>query len=173
MPLTALVHIVPLTQALGLGAAGLLVASLFGPTQVASRLINLVFGGDLSQVWLSVIAAILMPVGIVVLLASTPSFAGAVVFAILMGLASGLTSIVAGTLPLELFGRRGYGSRLGWSTPAKQLTSGLAPFAMSMSMAGIGVPASPWVVVTTGLVGAAAFALIAIVPRGEARQAVV
>jgi predicted MFS family arabinose efflux permease len=168
-----LMHIVPLTQALGLGAAGLLVASLFGPAQVASRLINLVFGGDLSQVWLSVIAAVLMPVGIVVLLATTPSFAGAVVFAILMGLGSGLTSIVAGTLPLELFGRRGYGSRLGWSTSAKQLTSGLAPFAMSMSMAGIGVPASLWVVVAAGLVGAVAFALIALVPRGEARQAVV
>lgn len=168
-----LVHIVPLTQALGLGAAGLLVASLFGPAQVASRLINLVFGGGLSQVWLSVIAAVLMPAGIVVLLATTPSFPGAVVFAILMGLGSGLTSIVAGTLPLELFGRRGYGSRLGWSTSAKQLTSGLAPFAMSMSIAGIGVPASLWVVVTAGLVGATAFALIAIVPTGEARQAVV
>ncbi|WP_439616424.1 MFS transporter [Shinella sp.] len=77
-----LVHIVPLTHALGLGAAGLVVASLFGPAQVASRLINLVFGGDLSQVWLAVIAAVLMPIGIVVLLGTTPSFTGAVVFAV-------------------------------------------------------------------------------------------
>jgi MFS family permease len=168
-----LVHIVPLTQALGLGAAGLVVASLFGPAQVASRLVNLIFGGGLSQVWLAVIAAVLMPIGIVILLATTPSFAGAVVFAILMGLGSGLTSIVGGTLPLELFGRRGYGSRLGWSTSAKQLTSALAPFAMSMSMAGIGVPASLWVVVAAGLLGAAAFALIAFVPRGAAQQAIV
>lgn len=155
-----LVHIVPLTQALGLGAAGLVVASLFGPAQVASRLVNLIFGGGLSQVWLAVIAAVLMPVGIVILLATTPSFGGAVAFAILMGLGSGLTSIVGGTLPLELFGRRGYGSRLGWSTSAKQVTSALAPVVMSISMAGIGVPASLWVVSAAGLAGASAFALI-------------
>lgn len=153
-----LVHMVPLTQALGLGTVGLLIASLFGPAQVASRLINLVFGSGLSQVWLSVIATILMPIGIVILLATTPSFPGAIVFAICMGLGSGLTSIVAGTLPLELWGREGYGSRLGWCTSAKQITSALAPFFMSVSMAGIGVYASLWVVIAAGLVGTLAFA---------------
>ena len=167
-----LVHIVPLTQALGLGAAGLLVASLFGPAQVASRLINLVFGSGLSQIWLAVIAAVLMPVGIVVLLSTTPSFAGAVAFAILMGLGSGLTSIVGGTLPLELFGRHGYGARLGWSTSAKQVTSALAPFAMSMSMAGIGVLQSLWIVASAGLLGAAAFAVIPLVRKATKGEAV-
>lgn len=170
--LMLLVHIVPLTQALGLGAAGLVVASLFGPAQVASRLINLVFGSGLSQVWSAVIAAVLMPIGVVVLLATTASFAGAVVFAVLMGLGSGLTSIVGGTLPLELFGRHGYGSWLGWSTSAKQFTSALAPFAMSYSMAGIGVPASLWVVAVVGLAGAAAFALIPLVARHTVQQAI-
>jgi hypothetical protein len=160
-----LVHMVPLTQALGLGTAGLLIASLFGPAQVASRLVNLVFGGGLSQTWLAVIAAALMPIGIVLLLSTTPWFAGAVIFAVCMGLGSGLTSIVGGTLPLELFGRDGYGSRLGWCTSAKQITSAIAPLVMSMSMAGIGVHASLWVVTTAGLAGAAAFALIPLVPR--------
>jgi hypothetical protein len=160
-----LVHMVPLTQALGLGTAGLLIASLFGPAQVASRLINLVFGGGLPQMWLAVIAAVLMPIGIVVLLSTIPWFAGAVIFAICMGLGSGLTSIVGGTLPLELFGRNGYGSRLGWCTSAKQVTSAIAPVLMSMSMAGIGVHGSLWVVTGAGLAGAAAFALIPLVIR--------
>ncbi|MDB5556967.1 MAG: putative Major Facilitator Superfamily permease [Rhizobium sp.] len=160
-----LVHMVPLTQALGLGTAGLLIASLFGPAQVASRLINLVFGGGLSQTWLAVIAAVLMPIGIVVLLATTPWFAGAVIFAICMGLGSGLTSIVGGTLPLELFGRNGYGSRLGWCTSVKQVTSAIAPVMMSISMAGIGVHASLWTVMAAGLAGVAAFALIPVVIR--------
>ena len=39
---------------------------------------------------------------------------------------------------------RPYGARLGWSTSAKQVTSALAPFAMAISVAGIGVP---WVAV--------------------------
>jgi hypothetical protein len=155
-----LVHMVPLTQALGLGTAGLLIASLFGPAQVASRLINLMFGGGLSQAWLAVIATVLMPTGVVILLSTTPWFAGAVVFAVCMGLGSGLTSIVSGTLPLELFGRSGYGSRLGWCTSAKQVTSAVAPVAMSMSMAGIGVHGSLWIIMAAGLAGAAAFAVI-------------
>jgi hypothetical protein len=162
-----LVHMVPLTQALGLGTAGLLIASLFGPAQVASRLINLVFGGGLSQTWLAVIAAVLMPIGVVILLSTTPWFAGAVVFAICMGLGSGLTSIIAGTLPLELFGRNGYGSMLGWCTAAKQVSSAVAPVLMSMSMAGLGVPASLWMVTIVGLSGAVAFALIALSHYGQ------
>ena len=40
-----LVHMVPLLAAVGLGSAAVLVASLFGPSQVASRLINMLFGG--------------------------------------------------------------------------------------------------------------------------------
>jgi hypothetical protein len=101
-----------------------------------------------------------MPIGIVILLSTTPWFAGAVIFAICMGLGSGLTSIVGGTLPLELFGRDGYGSRLGWCTSAKQITSAIAPVVMSLSMAGIGVHGSLWIVMAAGLAGAMAFALI-------------
>ncbi len=160
-----LVHMVPLTQALGLGTAGLLIASLFGPAQVASRLLNLLLGGGLSQSRLAVIAAVLMPIGIVILLSTTPWFAGAVIFAICMGLGSGLTSIVGGTLPLELFGRQGYGSRMGWGTTAKQVTSAVAPVMMSISMAGIGVHGALWVVMAVGLAGAGAFALIPLVSR--------
>lgn len=162
-----LVHMVPLTQALGLGAAGLLVSSLFGPAQVASRLVNLLFGRGLSQVRLAVIAAVLLPAGLVILLTTSPWFAGAVLFAICMGLGSGLTSIVGGTLPLELFGRAGYGRRLGWSTAAKQLTSAVAPFAMSLSMAGFGVTASLWVVAVIGMAGAAMFVAIAFITPGR------
>ena len=145
-----------LTQALGLGAAGLLVASLFGPAQVASRLINLVFGracprhgcrdrdgafadrlGDPAR--------------------HDPWIAGAVLFAICFGLGSGLTSIVGGTLPLELFGRVGYGSRIGWCTSAKQLMSAIAPVAMAASMSEMGVVLSLWLVAAVGVISALAF----------------
>ena len=158
-----LVHMVPLTQALGLDAAGLLIASLFGPAQVTSRFINLVFGQNLSQAWLAVIAAVMLPIGLVILLGTSPWLPGAVLFAICMGLGSGLTSIVGGTLPLELFGRRGYGRLLGWSTSAKQVTSATAPFVMSASMAGIGIVPSLWTVVVVALVGMVALAAIPLV----------
>ncbi|MCV0395746.1 MAG: arsenite efflux MFS transporter ArsK [Rhizobiaceae bacterium] len=160
-----LVHMVPLTSALGLGAAGLFIASLFGPAQVASRLINMVFGGRLAQTWLAVIAAALPASGVLVLIATTPWLPGAVAFAILFGLGSGLTSIVGGTLPLELFGRERYGARLGWIAAARQLTSALAPFALALMMASTTISTSLWVLVTTGAAGLVAFFMIAMVQR--------
>jgi hypothetical protein len=39
-----LFHVVPMLGVLGLGASGVFVATLFGPAQVASRLINMFCG---------------------------------------------------------------------------------------------------------------------------------
>ncbi|RWF63169.1 MAG: MFS transporter [Mesorhizobium sp.] len=160
-----LVHMVPLTTALGLGSAGLVVTTLFGPSQVASRLINMLFGGRLAQTWLAVIGATLLPLGLVVLLAMTPSLPGAIAFVILFGLGSGLASIVGGTLPLELFGRERYGARLGWVTAARQFSSALAPFALAMAMAGIGVQPSLWLTAAVGMLGILAFSAIILIRR--------
>ncbi len=155
-----LVHVVPLTQSLGLGKSGLVIASLFGPAQVASRLINLLFGGALRQTTLAVLSAVFMPLGMIVLILTAPSLPGAVVFAIGMGLGSGLTSIVSGTLPLELFGREGYGKLMGWGTFARQLPAAMAPFAMSLSLANLGTLPSLGIIVGIAFAGAIAFAVI-------------
>ncbi|WEJ08482.1 hypothetical protein [Sinorhizobium prairiense] len=56
-------------------------------------------------------------------------------------------------LPLELFGRRGYGKLLGWSTRAKQVSSAVAAFVMSALMAGFGILPSIWTIVIVALVG--------------------
>lgn len=160
-----LAQLVPLTQALGLGASGLIVATLFGPAQVASRLVNLFFGRGLSQAWLAVIAASLLPIGLAILLWTSPWFAGAVLFAVAAGLGSGLTSIVGGTLPLELFGRRGYGQLIGWSTFAKQVPAAVAPFAMSASLSSVGVVLSLWLVAAVGMAAVAAFMAIPVALR--------
>ncbi|WP_349438061.1 hypothetical protein [Pararhizobium sp. A13] len=103
------------------------------------------------------IAAVLLPIGLAILLATAPWIAGAVLFAICVGLGSGLTSIGNGTLSLELFGREGYGRRIGWCTSAKQLTAALAPVGMSTAMSGMGVVASLWLVAAVGVISALAF----------------
>ncbi|HHZ08289.1 MAG TPA: arsenite efflux MFS transporter ArsK [Rhizobiales bacterium] len=156
-----LIHMVPLTAALGLGTAGLAVATLFGPAQVASRLVNMVFGGRLPQTHLAVIAAGLLTLGLVVLLATTPWLPGGMIFVVLFGLGSGLTSIVSGTLPLELFGREGYGARLGWVSAARQVTSALAPFALAFMMARVPVTDAVKIAAAISGSGVLAFAAIA------------
>ena len=157
-----LVHMVPLTAAVGLGTAGVFVASLFGPSQVASRLINMLFGGGLPQTWLALGATAALALGLAVLLMTAPSIPGAIVFAVLFGLGSGLMSIVGGTLPLELFGRAGYGAHVGWITAARQFSSAFAPFGLTFMMAGVGVFPALWINVLIGLLGIAAFAGIAL-----------
>ena len=163
---------VPLTTALGLGSVGLLVTTLFGPSQVASRLVNMLFGGRLAQTWLAVIGATLLPLGLFALLATTPWMPGAIAFVILFGLGSGLTSIFGGTLPLELFGREGYGARLGWVTAARQFSSALAPFALAMAMAGMSVATSLWSTAGIGVLGILTFSAIVLIRRQYERAAI-
>ncbi|PLP59124.1 MFS transporter [Mesorhizobium loti] len=123
-----LIHMVPLLTTVGLGASAVLVGTVFGPSQVFSRFTNMVFGKAVSPLFLAVISASLLVAGMAVLLASAPSFIGAVAFAILFGLGAGLTSIVQGSLPLHLFGSDGYGALLGKISAARLLASAVAPF---------------------------------------------
>ncbi|WP_457588732.1 hypothetical protein [Ensifer canadensis] len=157
-----LIHMVTLTVELVLGSSGLLVASLFGPAQVASRLVNMLFGKQITQTSLAIVAACLLVLGLAVLTATAPWLPGAITFAILFGKGSGLISIVSGTLPLVLFGKHNYGARLGWVTASKQLSSAAAPFSLALAFAWLGGLPSLWITVATGAAGILAFAAIAV-----------
>lgn len=161
-----LLHMVPLLTALGLGTTGVALATLFGPAQVASRLINMVFGGRLRQTMLAAIAALLLAGGLCVLLATTPMIAGIGVFVVLFGLGSGLIAIVGGTLPLEVFGRRTYGLHVGWMSGARQFSAAFAPFAFALMMAGMSVTGALAMLAAIAALGVAAFLCVhALVPR--------
>ena len=76
-----LVHMVPLLGAVGIGTAAVFVAGLFGPAQVASRFVNMLFGRGVRQTWLAVSATGSLAAGLAVLLVTAPHAAGAAVFA--------------------------------------------------------------------------------------------
>ncbi|MCF3641291.1 arsenite efflux MFS transporter ArsK [Rhizobium sp. TRM95111] len=156
-----LVHMVPLVTALGLGTSGLVVSTFFGPAQVASRLVNMLFGGRLAQRHLAIIAAGLLPLGLALLLSTAPQLAGVGAFAILFGLGSGLTSIVGGTLPLELYGRNGYGARLGWVSAARQFSAAFAPFAFAVALERWGAATALSTALAFGLAALGLFVLLA------------
>lgn len=160
-----LVQMVPLLTLVGLGRASVLVASLFGPSQVASRLVNMLFGRGLSQTSLALGATAALAGGLAVLLLVAPSVPGAMLFAVLFGFGSGLMSIVGGTLPLELFGQERYGSYVGWITAARQFSSAFAPFGLTLMISGLGVFPALWLNVAVGLFGIAAFAAVALISR--------
>lgn len=155
-----LIHMVPMLTTVGMGASAVLVGMIFGPSQVLSRLVNMLLGKSLSPLLLAVISATFLVAGLTVLLLSAPWIVGGVAFAILFGFGSGLTSIVQGSLPLYLFGSGGYGALLGRISAARLLASALAPFAFAFLMTEIGTWAAISVAIGLGVAAAAAFASI-------------
>jgi len=152
-----LMQIIPLINALGLAASTVLITTLFGPAQVLSRFVNMLFGRGLRATHLAVIASALLPAGILVLATTAPSIPGAILFAVLFGLGSGLTSIVSGSLPLELYGRERYGAR--------QIASALAPFGLALLIGATGTSSALIMCVVLGAVSIGAFAWVALMAR--------
>ncbi|HEV7245965.1 MAG TPA: arsenite efflux MFS transporter ArsK [Shinella sp.] len=160
-----LAHMVPMLGALGLGGAAVVIGSLFGPAQVLSRLINMIFGTSLSPPALAVVSAVLMVLGVVILGFSGEWFPGAVAFAVCLGLGSGINSIAQGSLPLYLFGSDGYGAITGRMAAARLAAGAAAPFAFAAAMHQIGIGFSLFATAALGTLGIGAFVLVAIEAR--------
>ncbi|MFJ1312143.1 arsenite efflux MFS transporter ArsK [Rhizobium sp. NFACC06-2] len=156
-----LAHMVPMLDTLGLGTTAVVIGALFGPAQVMSRLINMVFGSRLSPPMLAVISAALMVGGIVVLGITGNSLPGAVAFAICLGLGSGINSIAQGSLPLYLFGSEGYGAVTGKMAAARLAAGAAAPFAFAAMMERFGISTSLFLSAALGAIGVIAFLSVA------------
>lgn len=155
-----LVHMIPLLSGLGLGASAAMIGTLFGPSQVLSRLVNMVFGRNLPSIALALIAATLMPASVALLALTAPSTTGAMVFAVVFGLGNGLFSIVIGTLPLALFGSEGYGTLQGKVMAARLIVAAMAPFAFAFALTSIGAGLSLAVTALLGGLGGLSFLAI-------------
>ncbi len=161
-----LVQMVPVLQQLGFGASSLWVSTLFGPAQVVVRFSNLVAGSKRHPLTIAIVSAVLMPLGLFVAAGTAPAVLGAVLGVIFIGMSSGLKSIVHGTLPLELFGSRGYGSRLGFMASFRHVAAAVAPFAFAWVSDEFGIVVACVVFAVIGATGLASFLwLAAILPK--------
>ncbi|WP_027232420.1 arsenite efflux MFS transporter ArsK [Phyllobacterium sp. UNC302MFCol5.2] len=158
-----LVHLVPVLAAVGLGTSAVLVGTIFGPSQFASRLVNMVLGHRFSALAVAILSTALIPLAFLMLLLPppVPLIAGAVLFAMLFGMGSGLNSIVQGTLPLALFGHRGYGEILGKITAARLTVSSTAPFIFAFILEQFGPHAALAIAAFVGCCGVVTFLMVA------------
>ena len=152
---------VPLLTQLGLGAAAVLVAALFGPAQVASRIVLMALGRRLPPVLAAGLASGFMGLACCLLLGMQGEIAIAIGFAILFGLGSGITSIVRGTVPLVLFGSAHYGRVLGKMALVRLVLNAAAPFSFAYLLEQYGASPALLSVGFVGFLGVAAFVLIA------------
>lgn len=155
-----LIHMVPMLGALGLGAAAVTVSALFGPAQVASRLVNMIFGERMPPTGLAMLSSALIAFGGVILALTDGNMAGAVVFVLCAGMGSGIGSIAQGSVPLHLFGSQGYGAIAGRMTSARLVASAAAPAVFALAMERLGVPVSLFLNAGLGLLGMICFGLV-------------
>jgi MFS family permease len=133
-------HLPGLLQAAGASStAAVAAAALVGPAQVGARLVEFGLLRSFHPITSARLASVLHPIGAVfVVLLGVP---GIIAFALLHGAGNGMITIVKGTLPLALFGPKGYGRRSGLlSAPARTLQSA-APFLFGLLLDRVGIEA--------------------------------
>lgn len=156
------VHMLSLLRDLGIGAAAAVaIGAMVGPSQVAGRLVEMLFGKGLSPVTTAWVSGALMPLGIALLLAGNVGVVVAGAFAIAYGISMGLSSIVRGTVPLQLFGPKGYGAMMGRLSAPGLAVKAAAPLAFAVLLERAGPAPATILLVLFALVATVALFLLA------------
>jgi hypothetical protein len=129
-------HLIALLKAADLTAReAVLVSSLIGPMQVVGRIAEFTFARRLSPLSVGALAFGLMTAGLACLALIDGLSAMAFAFAVLYGWSNGVMTIVRGTVPAVLFGRRNYGALLGRLALPAFIAKAVAPVAFTLVLA--------------------------------------
>jgi predicted MFS family arabinose efflux permease len=131
-------------------ATAVLVGALIGPAQVGARVLEFGFLRRFSPLLSARVAALMHPLGAVLLSMFGP--AAAVIFGVLHGAGNGIMTIANGTLPLAIFGPQGYGQRQGRLMVPARIAQALAPWLFGVCLDRWGVGAL-WLSGTLGVIG--------------------
>lgn len=119
----------------GLGAATVVtIGAMFGPAQVASRMIDFMLAGKTHPLWIARGAIAVMTAGFTMLVVVGISFPVAALFAIAFGAANGVMTIARGALPLLMFGPVGYGRVIGRIARPALFVQAMAPFVVASAL---------------------------------------
>ena len=125
------VHVLEGLRQLGLEpAAAVAIGMAIGPAQVGGRILEFAFGRRLHPAWTARVGISLVLAGLVLLAGAPPWFA--VGAAAVYGAGNGIMTIARGTLPLALFGPKGYGATIGLTARFSLLASATAPVALAL-----------------------------------------
>ena len=159
-------HLPRLLQASGTSLqAAVAIAALVGPAQVVARLLEFGLLRRLHPLLSAQLAAAAHPIGAAILL--VVGGPAAAVFTVLHGAGNGILTIAKGTLPLVLFGHKGYGARQGLMMVPARVAQAFAPVLFGMLLDGVGA-AAVWLTALLGL--AALGALWALRPAHTSRS---
>jgi MFS family permease len=124
-------------------ARALTAAASIGIAQWMGRLVDFLGGRRWSGFVTGLAASALFPLSFIVLL-TTNSFAGAMLFSALYGVASGVTAITRATLPLQIFPARAYARASAQMAVPLNLSFAAAPPVFAAIMTSAGPRAALW-----------------------------
>jgi hypothetical protein len=109
------------------------IGALFGPSQVAARICELVFARRVHPLNVARFAVGMLLVACALLALFGISLVVAATFMVMFGMANGLITIARGAVPLALFGPAGYGHIMGRIGGAFLLMQAIAPLALAFA----------------------------------------
>jgi MFS family permease len=109
------------------------IGALFGPSQVAARIGELVFARDMHPLNVARFAVAMLLAACALLALFGISVAVAATFMVMFGMANGLITIARGAVPLALFGPTGYGHVMGRIGRASLVMQAIAPLALAFA----------------------------------------
>ena len=112
-------------------ATAVIIGALFGPSQVAARLLEFVFAGNVHPLSVARFAVALLVASFATAAIFGFPVALAAIFAVMFGAANGLMTIARGAVPLALFGAAGYGRLLGRIAKPFQIMQAVAPVVLA------------------------------------------
>lgn len=161
------IHFVPLLESLGYtNATAVLLGTLIGPSQFLIRFLEMIAGQRLSAVSVGLIAAVLVPAGLIVLMLGGSLLVAGFLFAVIYGMGQGLESIAKGIVPLALFGTEGYGTILGKIAMGGLFVSSGSPFVFALVRDSWGPMAGLALMTATSTLAALAYLGIPRPPHG-------
>ncbi len=102
--------------------------AVIGPFKTVGRFFEMLVSRNMYPLVTYILALGLMLAGFVTLLTIGLTVPGVMLAAALYGMGDGIKTIARGTLPLALFGPKGYGARLGWISLLSMALNASAPF---------------------------------------------
>ena len=156
------VHLIPLLQQYGHGAAlAVWLAALVGPMQVAGRIGEMTLGRNALPRTVGKITFGALPAALLALLLFGSHAWAAALFCMMYGMSNGILTIVRGTIPQTMFGRRHYGAISGALAGPALISRAAGPLAVA-GLVQYGVPALLLLVLLAVAIASLAFYLLAI-----------
>jgi MFS family permease len=156
--------LLPVLDGLGLGAAAILAGMIFGPAQTAARLCEALFGSRVRALTVAVLATLVLAIALAMLLLVPGALWAALVFALLFGAGAGVSSVVRGSVVLELYGRADYALRLGRLGSVRLVVTAATPFGLALALDRLGAESVVWVCLAATVASLACFVVLQRLP---------